>query len=117
MVDPEVLFRRSYFPLSMKKFRPLSIILFLVLFAEWSAYSQESESQEFEQPTKTTVSCLGLQNPKSESEMDEFRDCIKRFNEERRAIMKFEKMQRILVASEELTNLITKRMEKLAGRP
>ena len=72
----------------MKIFLLIPFILLLVFVFRGIPFTQNSE-----QPIKASVSCLGLQNPKTKAAMDEFRKCINKFNEERKTIKRLKLIQ------------------------
>ena len=74
----------------------------LLLMSIYTVYAQDAvENGETNQPI---ISCLGLENPQSEGQMDKFRECIKRSNEERKSIRKLELIQKKLEASKVLVD-------------
>ena len=66
------------------------------------AYAQDVE--ESGKNAEPTVSCRSLANPQTEDQMDEFRECIERFNEERKSTRKLELIQKKFGASQMLTD-------------
>ena len=81
----------------MKKIWSLLLTTTLGLLSLSAVQAQEAE--ENRKTTLPNVSCLGLENPQTEGQMDEFKDCIKRFNEERKSIIKQEFIQKKIDAS------------------
>ena len=74
----------------------------LLLISIYAVHAQDAgENGETTQPT---ISCLGLENPRTEGQMDEFRECIKRFNKERKSIRKLALIQKKFEASKILAD-------------
>ena len=80
----------------------LLLVTFQVLVILKTSHAQDA--QENGQKKEPTISCLELANPQTEDQIDEFRECIKSFNEERRSIRKLELIQKKFGASQMLTD-------------
>ena len=77
----------------------------LLLISIYAVHAQDAgENGETTQPT---ISCMGLENPQTERQMDEFRECIKKFNEEQRSKEKLELIQKRFEASKLLADQYT----------
>ena len=74
----------------------------LLLISIYSVHAQDAGDNG--ETTQPTISCLGLENPQTEGQMVEFRECIKRFAEEQRSKEKLELIQKKFEASKVLAN-------------
>lgn len=86
----------------MKNIWSLLRVLSLLLISIYSVHAQDAGDNG--ETTQPTISCLGLENPQTEGQMVEFRECIKRFNKEQRSKEKLELIQKKFEASKVLAD-------------